>query len=194
MNLLDQLYESRDLLLQLTKYAFQPPPGMPMGNTAPVGAPPPQGDPSVQGDPAMMQQGPPPPGDPAMMQGDPSMMQGDPAMMQGDPSMQGPPPGDPAMQGPPPGDPAMQQIDPNQLMQMLQQMQQATDKTLAMVQRVEQQQTNLDNKMQKTREEFAVVKAMSQMASKAMQQPSQYDAAPGLNQAGPRVGGPPPAQ
>jgi len=98
------------------------------------------------------------------------------------------------MQGQPPVDPSQQQIDPNQLMQMLQQMQQATDKTLAMVQRVEQQQSHMDQKMQKTREEFAVVKAMSQMATKAMQQPSQYDAAPGLNQAGPRVGGPPPAQ
>ena len=148
---------------------------MPQGQTAPIGAPP-AVDPS-QGQP--MPPGPPP--------GDPSQQQGPPP---GDPSQQqGPPPGDPSQQqGPPPGDPSQQQgappgggIDPNQLAQVLQQLQQTNEKTLAIAQRNEKAQETLHAQMAKTREEFAVVRAMSQQAMKALQQPSSFSPSPGLD-------------
>ena len=151
---------------------------MPQGQTAPIGAPP-AVDPS-QGQP--MPPGPPP--------GDPSQQQGPPP---GDPSQQqGPPPGDPAAGGaPPPGDPSQQQqqqgappgggIDPGKLAQVLQQLQQTNEKTLAIAQRNEKAQEALHAQMAKTREEFAVVRAMSAQAMKALQQPSSFSPSPGLD-------------
>ena len=192
MSLLSDLEKTRALMADLIKYAFQPPPGppggnMPQGQTAPIGAPP-AVDPS-QGQP--MPPGPPP-GDPSQQQGpppgDPSQQQGPPP---GDPSQQqGPPPGDPSQGGgaPPPGDPSQQQgappgggIDPNQLAQVLQQLQQTNEKTLAIAQRNEKAQETLHAQMAKTREEFAVVRAMSQQAMKALQQPSSFSPSPGLD-------------
>ena len=145
---------------------------MPQGQTAPIGAPPAvdpsQGQPMPPGDPAAG--GAPPPGDPSQQQG--------------------PPPGDPSQGGgaPPPGDPSQQQgappgggIDPNQLAQVLQQLQQTNEKTLAIAQRNEKAQETLHAQMAKTREEFAVVRAMSQQAMKALQQPSSFSPSPGLD-------------
>jgi hypothetical protein len=144
---------------------------MPQGQTAPIGAPPAvdpsQGQPMPPGDPSQ-QQGPPP-GDPAAGGAPPP----------GDPSQGGgaPPSGDPSQQGAPPGG----GIDPAQLAQVLQQLQQTNEKTLAIAQRNEKAQEALHAQMAKTREEFAVVRAMSEQAMKALQQPSSFSPSPGLD-------------